>query len=342
MGKLSDKELRKLLGCIKKDTRVIVPPNVGYDSGVHLMGDKYLVVSTDPCTGVPEKWFGWLLINYAASDVALFGAKPEFCTINLLGSLWTTPKAFQDAMKQACSAAAELGIAIVTGHTGTYDSLTDLVGVCTVYGTIEPERLITPGNAKSGDLILCTKPLGLETAVNFSLKHEALAQKLFGLEQTEKLGEEIPMQSCVKEALQLAELRGVHAMHDITEGGLMMALNEMAEASKVGLILEFDKLKISPEVQVLQKTFGLSDEQVLAMSSTGSVLAAVDPKDKEEVEELLNKIGLQTSFIGTFKSDNRRVQIKKGMETLFPKKADDPYARILSGNLNFEQSKSIS
>ena len=59
---------------------------VGYDSGVHLFDGKYMVVATDPCTGVPEEWFGCLLINYAASDVALSGAKPEFCTINLLGT----------------------------------------------------------------------------------------------------------------------------------------------------------------------------------------------------------------------------------------------------------------
>ena len=64
-------------------------------------------------------------------------------------------------MKQTCSAADELGIAIVRGHTGMYDSLKDLLGVCTVYGTVEPNKLITPGNAKPGDLILCTKPLGI-------------------------------------------------------------------------------------------------------------------------------------------------------------------------------------
>ena len=56
---------------------------IGYDAGVHSLGDQCVVVSTDPCTGVPEEWFGWLLINYAASDVALSGAKPQFCTITL-------------------------------------------------------------------------------------------------------------------------------------------------------------------------------------------------------------------------------------------------------------------
>src|SRR3972149_6496045 len=100
MGKLAPKELKKLLGCIRKDSRVIIPPHAGYDSGVHRLEGKYVVVSTDPCTGVPEEWFGWLLINYAASDVAFFGAKPEFCTINLLAPLATKPDVFQSKMRQ--------------------------------------------------------------------------------------------------------------------------------------------------------------------------------------------------------------------------------------------------
>src|SRR3972149_3706461 len=119
MGKLATEELKKLLSCIKKDQRVVIPPRPGYDSGVHLIDDKCIVVSTDPCTGVPKEWFGWMLIHYAASDVALFGAKPQFCTINLLGPLGTKASEFQTVMKQACNAADELDMAIVTGHTGT-------------------------------------------------------------------------------------------------------------------------------------------------------------------------------------------------------------------------------
>jgi len=100
MGKLDTEELKKLLSCIKKDNRVIVPPSPGFDSGVHILNDKCLVVSTDPCIGVPEKWFGWLLIHYAASDVALFGAKPEYCTLNLLGPPQTKPETFYEIMKR--------------------------------------------------------------------------------------------------------------------------------------------------------------------------------------------------------------------------------------------------
>ena len=255
MGKLPSKELKELLSCIRKDSRVVIPPMVGYDSGVHLLDGKYIAVASDPCTGVPEEWFGYLLVNYAASDLALSGAKPEFCTINLLGPPSTEPAAFQEIMKQTCKAADELGIAIVRGHTGTYDSVSDMVGVATVYGTVQPERLITAGNAKPGDLILCTKPLGLETIINFSLTHKPMAQKLFGIKQQEALSRQVYMQSCVKEAMQLSEISGVHAMHDATEGGFVAALNELSEASKVGFRVDWEKIPLSKEALALEESF---------------------------------------------------------------------------------------
>lgn len=330
MGKLKPEALRKLLGCIKADERVLVPPMVGYDAGVHRLGDMYVVVSTDPCTGVPMEWFGWLLINYAASDVALFGAKPEFCTINLLGPRPTQPEVFQKIMAQTCRAADELGVAIVRGHTGMYDSLNDLLGVCTVYGTVERERLITSGGAKAGDLLLCTKPLGLETVTNFSLAHADLAKRLFGAGRQRELADLVSMQSCVKEALGLAGVGGVHAMHDATEGGFVAALNELAEASNLGFRVDWERMPISKEVITLQTHFKLSDVEVLSMSSTGTILAAVAPEAQEKIAEALRELGLSAFFIGEFTECKERVLVKRGDEVAFPSVANDPYTALLA------------
>ena len=331
MGKLSDYELKKLLACIKKDSRVIVPPLAGYDSGVHKIGDKYLVISTDPCIGVPEEWFGWLLIHYAASDVALFGAKPEFCTINLLGPLSTKPQTFLKVMQQTCRAVDELQMAIVTGHTGTYSGLSTLVGVCTAYGTIDRSKLITPSGAKPGDYIYCVKPIGLEVAVNFALTRKDTAKRIFGVQETQELEEFVPMQSCVREALLLAKIGRIHAMHDATEGGLTAALNEMAEASKVGFRIEFERIPICKEVKTLRKHFQLSEKQLLSMSSTGTILASVGPKAKEKVETTMCRSKIQANVLGIFTKDTHRILVRDGKEVLFPEDADDPYARILSG-----------
>ena len=330
MGKLRNKELKNLLSCIRVDPRVIVPPMPGYDAGVHLLGDKCVVVATDPCVGVPDEWFGWLLIYFAASDVALFGAKPEFCTINLLAPLASKPDVFQSIMQQACGAADELGIAIVRGHTGTYDGLSKPVGVCTAYGTVAKEKMITPGNAESGDLIVCTKAVGFETLINFSLTHKALAKRLFGIQEAEQLMKSVKMESCVNEALALAEIRGVHALHDATEGGLTNALNEVAEASSLGFRIEYEELPITTEMNALQKEFGLSLDQVLSTSSTGMIIAAVKKQAKMIVEETLQRRGIPASFIGTFTKNKTRVLKWVSGSMLFPHVADDPYGNILS------------
>jgi hydrogenase expression/formation protein HypE len=330
MGKLAAKDLQKMLTCIKKDFRVIVPPMIGYDAGIHLLNGKYVAVATDPCTGVPKEWFGWLMINYAASDVALFGGKPEFCTINLLGQIGTKPEVFQEIMKQTCNAADKLGIAIVRGHTGTYDSLKDMLGVCTVYGSIETKKLITPGNAQPGDLILCTKSLGLETITNFALTNKEKARELFGVGKQAELSELVYLQSCVEEALQLTAIEGVHAMHDATEGGFVAALNELAAASNVGFRIDEEKIPIPAEVNLLKEYFKLNEEQILALSSTGTILAAVAPEKRAKIEVVLKNHGLSPNFIGMFTETKERLLIREGKEMAFPQVADDPYSMILS------------
>jgi hydrogenase expression/formation protein HypE len=330
MGKLAKEELQKLLGCLRKDPRVLVPPLPGYDAGVHFMGDKCMVVATDPCIAVPEKWFGWSLIHYAASDVAVFGAKPEYCTINLLGPPSIKPEVFQEVMEQVCNAAERLDMVVVTGHTGVYEGVSQLLGVCTAYGTVPKEKLIIPGNARAGDLILCTKSIGLEIIVNFSFVRKALAKRLFGIQRTEGLTRLFRLQSCVNEALQLAKVDGVNALHDATEGGLVAALNEIADASEVGFRVELDKLPISEEALILQDHFKLNLDEVLSMSSTGMILAAVNPQAKDKVEDALSKTGVSARFVGNFTKNRERILAKNDGGVIFPHVACDPYSRILS------------
>lgn len=330
MGKLPIKDLKKLLGCIKNDPKVVVSPNFGYDSGVHLIdGNKYLVVSTDPCVGVPEEWFGWLLIHYVASDIALFGAKMQFCAINLLASPTTKPAVFQKIMRQSCDAADELEVTIVTGHTGTYEGISTIIGVCTGYGLVTKDRLKTPGDAKPEDHIVCIKPIGLETAINFAFTNKAMAERLFGVKRTNELMNLITLQSCVKEAIQLAEIKGVHAMHDATEGGLIAALNELAEASKVGFKVEFEKLVFPNEAYKLKDEYGLSDLQMLSLSSTGTIVAAVSSEARDKVEASIGQNGVEVRFLGSFTENPQRILVKNKEEEIFPEEADDPYAKLI-------------
>jgi len=330
LGKLKTEALLDVLKCIKKTSQVIVPPLPGFDSGVHEIGNNQcVVVSTDPCIGVPREWFGWFLIHYAASDVAVFGAQPQYCTINLLAPPKTKSMVFEKVMKQACDAADELKMTIITGHTGTYDELTTLVGTCTAYGIIRRDELITPAGAKPGDYLMCTKPLGLETLVNFTLINKKLARELFGRKEALKLVRKVKMQTCVDEALLLAKTGGVTAMHDATEGGFVAALNEIAGASNVGFSVDFAKLPILPELEKLAEHFQLARKEVLATSSTGTLLVAVSSSQREKAIEVLSKLGLNAKTAGVFLKSKERLLKFDDEETDFPKEAKDPYAKIM-------------
>jgi hydrogenase maturation factor len=330
MGKLPTAELKTILHCIKPSWKVIVPPNVGFDSGVHqVTDDMYMVITTDPCLGVPLEWFGWFLIQYAASDVSVFGARPEYAAINVLGPPDTHTNVFKKIMQQTCETANELGIDIITGHTGTYRELATIMGTCTAYGFVQKNKLITPAGAKPHDYIICVKPIGLETIVNFALTNRLLAKKLFGSKIASALTAQIKMQTCVKEALLLTKIGGVSAMHDATEGGFLMALNEIADASSLGFRIDFSKLPITRELQLMKKHFHLSTRQVMSASSTGTLLAAVSPRAKSEVIKSLSELGIVVEPIGVFTKDKQRVITYDGKKCKFPLKPADPYVKIV-------------
>jgi hydrogenase expression/formation protein HypE len=170
----------------------------------------------------------------------------------------------------------------------------------------------------------------LDTAVNFAVIHETLAKKLFDKKKTRELTKLVALQSCAKEALLLADIEGVHAMHDATEGGLIAALNEITEASDVGFKLGWENLLIPEEVHLLREAYQLSDTQVLSMSSTGTFLAAVCPEARDKVEAVLRQNCVDVRFLGSFTKNRSRLLVKNGKETVFPRDADDPYARFLS------------
>jgi hydrogenase maturation factor len=66
------------------------------------------------------------------------------------------------------------------------------------------------------------------------------------------------------------------------------------------------------------------------MSSTGTILAAVDAKAQEPVKGALQALGLEGCFIGQFTTDMDRVLIKGKCEGVYPSQAVDPYTAIMA------------
>jgi selenide, water dikinase len=108
-----------------------------------------------------------------------------------------------------------------------------------VTGLVHPDRFLTNDNAKPGDVLILTKPLG--TGI--------LATVLKGGGLNEKLTEEITelMAELNKGAAEAMMEVGVNASTDITGFGLLGHALEMAKASKVGMKLYARDVPIIPE-----------------------------------------------------------------------------------------------
>ena len=122
-------------------------------------------------------------------------------------------------------------------------------------------------------------------------------------------------------------------MHDATEGGVISALNEVAEASDVGFTVDWSSFVFPKQVQILKEVYHLTLVQLLSMSSTGTFLAAVAPEAKDEVESVLRRTGVNFSFLGCFTKKHSRILVKDGKKTVFQQVADDPYADLLNKKL---------
>jgi len=89
----------------------------------------------------------------------------------------------------------------------------------------------------------------------------------------------------------------IHAMRDVTRGGLATVLNELAEASGMSIKLEEDSIPVSPEVQAFCGIMGLDP---LYMGNEGKMTLAVAPYDAECALAVIRetKIGSDAAIIG--------------------------------------------
>ena len=100
--------------------------------------------------------------------------------------------------------------------------------------------------------------------------------------------------SVMPEALVLAE-QGVTAMHDVTRGGLLETLLEIAYLSAVGVELEFSRLPIPPIVSRFAQAFRFDP---LRMISSGALVVTVPPEYVSAVREALEDLKTPFAFVG--------------------------------------------
>lgn len=284
----------KNLGIRRRE--VVLGPSAGIDGAVINVGNKSLVVSTDPITGAIEL-IGWLAVNINANDIATFAVEPAFLLSCILLPENADMKTVETISGQMGKAAKELGIAIVGGHCEVTPGLANPIVVGCTIGMTEKGNYVTAAGAKQGDKIILTKTAGIEgTAVLASDKENQLKKVVSAttLRNAKRFYDQI---SVVKDAITAFKTGAVHAMHDPTEGGVAGGIHEMADASHLGFRVHKKKIPVRPETTEICNFFEIDP---LQLTASGSLLIAVERDSADRVVGILSKEGITAEVIGEF------------------------------------------
>ncbi|HYL27505.1 MAG TPA: selenide, water dikinase SelD, partial [Candidatus Nitrosotalea sp.] len=231
-AKLGAAELQSVMARVSPatDARVLVGYGSSDDAGVYLLRDDLALVSTvdffTPIVDDPFD-FGRIAATNALSDVYAMGGRP-LSALNIVAFPEDLDLAIlAQILEGGASVARAAGVAVIGGHT--IKDAEPKYGMA-VTGIVDPARIVTNAGAKSGDVLVLTKPLGTGVLTT-ALKRGAIGPE----DLAEAVGAMTTLNDAASEAMLAAQAQ---AATDITGFGLLGHAANMARASGVRLCFD--------------------------------------------------------------------------------------------------------
>ena len=321
VGKLTSSDLERLvLSHLQKNRpETMNLPGIGDDVAYVDFGDNILVLSTDPITGASGD-AGSIAVHVACNDIAAGGGEPLAIMLTLLAPESVREEDIVRIVSQAKDAARELNVDIVGGHTEVTTAVTRIVLSTTVIG--RAIKVMT--GPRAGDAIVMTKQVGLEGSAIIAKDMPDMRRMLSETEYAEAIamGRQL---SVVKEA-KLALAYDVHAMHDITEGGLIGALSEVVYHKDFGFEFDYEKLAIAPVTKKITEHYAIDP---LHLISSGSLLISLPADQADQLVQTLTANEILAATIGRYTTGQEMIMLRNGERVpVTPKQGDELYRVI--------------
>jgi len=219
--------------------QLLVGTETGDDAAVWQIDERTCLISTTdffmPMVDDPHD-FGRIAATNAISDVYAMGGRPIFALAILgmpLGKL--APDRVREILDGGREVCQKAGIPVAGGHS--IDTPEPIYGLA-VNGICAPSELRRNCDAKAGDLIILTKPVGVGI-YSAAFKKEALspadyADMLATMTTLNQIGAELGKDS------------GVHAMTDVTGFGVLGHALGMARGSGLRFVLRSEAIPLLP------------------------------------------------------------------------------------------------
>lgn len=293
------------------DPDVLLGAVFGEDVALTKIGGDILASHVDPIVGAVQN-IGWLAVHVACNDIATCGAPPRWILPLILVPSKDDEALLSEIMHDVSRASEEIGVTIIGGHTGYSANLSRPLVAVTALGTLANRQPVLTRGAKPGDRVLVTKGIALEgtgiLASDFSQAAMKLGLTKQDLEEAKALMKDV---SVIPEALILAG-HGASSMHDVTRGGLLETLMEIALLSETGIKINFDSIPVHEIVDRFAKAFGYDP---LKMISSGTLAATISPENLKNAKKELTEKGVSFADIGVVTEGNG-VQILRGEDVI--------------------------
>ena len=289
-----------------------------------------MIASTDPVSLIPSlgpEESAWLSVHAVASDVATSGVSPRFGLFEL-----NLPPSMSDELlgrywKSVHTACKNLGISIIGGHTGRFQGCGyTVVGGSTMLALGTEGAYVTSDMARAGDDLIATKSAAMEATSILARSFPRTVEKHLGTGILEKAKGLFKKISVVEDALTASSVglrqSGVTAMHDVTEGGVLSAVLEMADASGLGVFVDSEAIPIMDEVSEVCRLFRIDPKFALGQ---GSLIVASGPVHTQDVMKAFRRRGITASIIGRLTKNRRPIMRVKDKMLRLAYPREDPY-----------------
>jgi hydrogenase expression/formation protein HypE len=219
---------------------------------------------------------GKLAVCGTVNDLAVAGARPEFLSAGFIVREGLEMVVLERICRSMARTASRAGVSIVTGDFKVIERGED-EGVyinTTGTGAVRPGVHLGPQRVKPGDALLINGPIGQHEAAI------AVARGGFGFKSGVR-SDCAPLGRMIDRMLRL---KGVRMMRDPTRGGLATTLNEIADATGLGFIVDEGLLPVSKTVRGIAELLGFD---VMYMANEGRALTVADPARADRLVETM-------------------------------------------------------
>jgi len=239
----------------------------------------------------PGGCIGDLAVNGTVNDLAMAGATPLYLSAGFILEEGLAMAKLGGVVDRMAAAARDAGVRVVTGDTKVVDrGHGDELFINTAGVGVIPEGVrVGPSLARPGDIVLVSGTLGDHGMAIMSVREGLAFESVIESDSA-------PLNGLVQ-ALLAAAPGAVHVLRDPTRGGAASTLNEIARASRVGVLLDERALPVNPAVQAACEMLGMDP---IYVANEGKMIAIVAREAADAALAALraHPLGARAAIIG--------------------------------------------